>query len=94
MANNNVSLEALKSHLFETLEGLKNLSDDDASPNEKISIDQAKQIVNVADTIIDIYKVQVDAFRTFSELSGIANPNSMMTAIGVATEDEVKQLQP
>ena len=29
--SSNVSLEALKAHLFETLEGVKNLSDDNAS---------------------------------------------------------------
>lgn len=91
---NNMSLEALKAHLFETLEGVKNLSDDTASPCEKISIDQAKQIVSVADTIIDIYKVQVDAFKTFAGLDNVANPASMMKAIGVATDDNVKLLEP
>lgn len=89
-----MSLEALKAHLFETLEGVKNLSDDTASPCEKISIDQAKQIVSVADTIIDIYKVQVDAFKTFSTMDNVANPASMMKAIGVATDDNVKLLEP
>ena len=54
MGNNNLSLEALKSHLFETLEGVKNLSDEEASPCEKVSIEQAKQIVDIADSIIDI----------------------------------------
>lgn len=89
-----MSLEALKAHLFETLEGVKNLSDDTASPCEKISIDQAKQIVSVADTIIDIYKVQVDAFKTFSTMDNVASPASMMKAIGVATDDNVKLLEP
>ena len=45
---NNMSLETLKGHLFETLEGLKNLSDPEASENEKVGIDQAKQIVDVS----------------------------------------------
>ena len=51
-----MSLETLKSHLFETLEGLKNLSDPEASENEKVGIDQAKQIVDVSGAIIDIYR--------------------------------------
>lgn len=89
-----MSLEALKAHLFETLEGVKNLSDEQASPCEKISIDQARQIVSVADTIIDIYKVQVDAFKTFSTMDNVANPATMMKAIGVATDDNVKLLEP
>ena len=54
MGNKNLSLEALKSHLFETLEGVKNLSDEQADPCEKVSIEQAKQIVDIADSIIPI----------------------------------------
>jgi len=92
--NSNMSLEALKSHLFETLEGVKNLSDDKADPCEKISIDQAKQIVDIADSIIDIYKVQVDAFKTFSTMDNVANPTSMMIATGMAEKEDLKQLEP
>lgn len=91
---NNMSLDALKAHLFETLEGVKNLSDDQADECEKISLDQAKQIVGIADTIIDIYKVQVDAFKTFSSMDNVANPASMMIGIGVASADDMKLLQP
>lgn len=92
--NSNLSLEALKSHLFETLEGVKNLSDDKADPCEKISIDQAKQIVDIADSIIDIYKVQVDAFKTFSTMDNVANPMSMMIATGMAEKEDLKLLEP
>ena len=91
---NNMSLDALKAHLFETLEGVKNLSDDLADESEKISLDQAKQIVGIADTIIDIYKVQVDAFKTFASMDNVANPASMMIGIGVASADDMKLLQP
>lgn len=89
-----MSLDALKAHLFETLEGVKNLSDDQADPCEKVSIEQAKQIVGIADTIIDIYKVQVEAFKTFSTMDNVANPASMMIGIGVASEQDMKLLQP
>lgn len=51
MSNNSLSLDALKSHLFETLEGVKNLSDPDASENEKVSLDQARQIVDISGKI-------------------------------------------
>lgn len=89
-----MSLDALKAHLFETLEGVKNLSDDQADPCEKVSIEQAKQIVGIAETIIDIYKVQVDAFKTFSTMDNVANPASMMTGLGVASDADMKLLQP
>ena len=90
MGNNNLSLEALKSHLFETLEGVKNLSDDEASPCEKVSIEQAKQIVDIADSIIDIYKTQVDALKTFSQMDNVASQGQLMMGMGIISKDEQK----
>lgn len=85
-----MSLEALKSHLFETLEGVKNLSDEDASPCEKVSIEQAKQIVDIADSIIDIYKTQVDALKTFSQMDNVASQGQLMMGMGIISKDEQK----
>ena len=66
MANSSMSLEALKAHLFETLEGVKNNNDPNADPQEKVSTQDAKCIVNIANSIIEIYKTQVDAVRIFA----------------------------
>ena len=92
MGNKNLSLEALKSHLFETLEGVKNLSDEDASPCEKVSIEQAKQIVDIADSIIDIYKTQVDALKTFSSTDNVASGGTLLEGMGFIDEDEQKMI--
>ena len=92
MGNNNLSLEALKSHLFETLEGVKNLSDEEASPCEKVSIEQAKQIVDIADSIIDIYKTQVDALKTFSSMDNVASGGTLLEGMGFINEDEQKMI--
>ena len=89
---NNMSLETLKGHLFETLEGLKNLSDPEASENEKISIDQAKQIVDVSGAIIDIYKLQVEAIKSFTHKDDIARPGEMMADMGIVEENNIKML--
>ena len=89
---NNMSLETLKSHLFETLEGLKNLSDPEASENEKVGIDQAKQIVEVSGAIIDIYKLQVEAIKSFTHKDDIARPGAMMADIGIVEENNIKML--
>lgn len=94
MSNNNLSLDALKSHLFETLEGVKNLSDPQASENEKVSIDQAKSIVDISGKIIDIYKVQVDALKTISGMDNVASMRSMAKAIGVADDSTIQLLEP
>lgn len=87
-----MSLEALKSHLFETLEGVKNLSDENASPCEKVSIEQAKQIVDIADSIIDIYKTQVDALKTFSSMDNVASSGTLLEGMGFINEDEQKMI--
>lgn len=81
---NNLSLEALKSHLFETIEGIKNLNDPDASANEKIGIDQAKQIVDVADSIIDIYKVQLSAVELAHKMDDTADVREVVGELGIA----------
>lgn len=88
MANRNLSLEALKSHLFETLEGVKNLSDDKADACEKVSIEQAKQIVDIADSIIDIYKTQVDALKTFSQMDNVASGGTLLEGMGFINKEE------
>lgn len=88
MANNNLSLEALKSHLFETLEGVKNLSDETASPCEKVSLDQAKQIVDIAGSIINIYKTQVDALKTFTQMDNVASQGQLMVGMGIISQEE------
>ena len=90
---NNMSLETLKSHLFETLEGLKNLSDPEASENEKVGIDQAKQIVDVSGAIIDIYKLQIEAIKSFTHKDDIARPGAMMAEIGIVEENNIKMLE-
>lgn len=83
MSNNRLSLEALKSHLFETLEGVKNLSDEQASPCEKIGIDQAKQIVDIAGKIIDVYKGQVDAMQVLNRMDNVAPPERIAEDLGI-----------
>lgn len=92
MSNRNLSLEALKSHLFETLEGVKNLSDDTASANEKVSIEQAKSIVDISGKIIDIYKLQVDAVKTFAGVDELVSPRNMATDLGLIEESAMNNI--
>lgn len=91
MSNSNTSLEALKMHLFEALEGVKNLSDPEASECEKVSLEQAKQIVNIAEAIIDINKTQINAMQVFSEMDDVASVDVLMEGTGVT--ENLKRLQ-
>lgn len=93
MSRNALSLDALKAHLFETLEGVKNLSDPAASENERVSIEQARQIVDIAGTIIDVCKVQVDALKTFNAMDNVGSLRNLATGIGIAGDDTVKQIE-
>ena len=88
MSNKNLSLDALKAHLFETLEGIKNLSDPDASENEKTSIDQAKSITDVAGKIIDVYKLQLEGIS----LDNVNSSAKIVSAVGLVDDDTVKQI--
>ncbi len=92
MSNRSVSLEALKEHLFETLEGVKNLSDPNASDCEKTSIEQAKAIVDISGEIIDVYKVQLDGVALAAKLDNVNNARVIVDALGVVDSETVKQI--
>lgn len=90
--SNNLSLDALKVHLFETIEGVKNLSDEQASSNEKTSIEQAKAIVAAADSIIDIFKVQLEGISLATKMDNVNSAAAIVTGLGVIDRDSAKQI--
>lgn len=93
MSNKSISLEALKSHLFEAIEGVKNLSDDEASLNEKMSIEQAKAVVDISGKVIDIYKVQLEAFGALKNVANFGQACNAIGALGVVDDQTIKQLE-
>ena len=84
----NTSLEALKVHLFEALEGVKNLSDPTASENEKTTIEAARAVVEIADAIIDINKVQLDAVKLATKMDGLRQPGTVMHEMGMISQEQ------
>lgn len=92
MSNKNLSLDALKAHLFEVLEGVKNLSDPDASENEKTSIDQAKSITEVAGKIIDVYKLQLEGISLATRMDNVNSSARIVSAVGLVDDETVKQI--
>lgn len=86
-----MSIEALKSHLFETLEGLKNNSDPDASECEKVSIEQAKAITAVSGSILDIYKLQLQALDYATRMDNISGVRDAMNGLGIVDTKLIKQ---
>lgn len=92
-SNKSLSLDALKVHLFDALEGVKNLSDPEASESDKTSIDQAKAIVDLSGKVIDIYKIQVDALKTLNAMDNVGSLKNMAVGLGVADGDTVKMIE-
>lgn len=80
-----ISIDALNMHLFEAIEGLKNNSDPNASPNEKMDIETAKAIGDLGKVVVEGYKVKAQVLnmvrnaenpgitRSLAENSGIIN---------------------
>lgn len=79
--NNKINIDALNNHLFEAIEMLKNNSDPAASENEKMDIETAK-------TIAELAKVAVEGFKTKANvlniLSKSMNPESVKQQMGFA----------
>ncbi|MDD3686447.1 MAG: hypothetical protein PHE56_06740 [Bacteroidales bacterium] len=57
------SIDALNLHMFEVIELLKNNSDSDADPKEKISIENAKAITEAGKVIIEGFKVKAQVLN-------------------------------
>lgn len=78
---------------IDAMEGVKNLSDPNASEADKTSIEQAKAIVDLSGKVIDIYKIQVDALKTLNAMDNVGSLKNMATSLGVTDEDAVKMIE-
>ena len=81
MANNKIG--DLRNHLFESIEMLKNNSDPDASPNEKMDVQTAKQISQLAGNLIDSYKVEVEAIQIMAKTDNPNKTNNLLSSSGI-----------
>jgi hypothetical protein len=73
------SLHALRGHLFDVIERLKDSSDPECDPKDSIDIPTAKAINQTAQSIINSAKVEVDALK----LVGAEGEISGMTSSGI-----------
>lgn len=83
---NQLSIDSLNNHLFETIEMLKNNNDNQASDNEKIDIETAKTIASLGKVIVEGYKVKAQVLGIISgndvfqkELSDYADKNGFIS---------------
>ena len=90
---NNISIDRLNEHLFETIELLKNNKDPKADEHEKIDVETAKTIADLGKVVIDGYKVKA---QVLSILSKTENPQLMGATVnnfGFADSKKTIELQ-
>lgn len=80
------SIDALNNHLFEVIEMLKNNSDPTASPNEKIDIETAKTIANVASVVVEGFKTKAQVMAILSKSSNPGVLNEVSKSAGILPE--------
>ena len=88
-----ISIDKLNEHLFETIEMLKNNSDENASPNEKIDVDTAQTIASLGKVVVEGYKVKV---QVLNMMRNTENPNTIKTlaeAGGFILEEKAKSIE-
>jgi hypothetical protein len=72
------SLQALREHLFDVIERLKDGNDPGVDPKDTISIESANAITAAASQIINSAKVEVMAYKLIAsegERTGLENSN-------------------
>lgn len=74
-------IDALNAHLFEAIEGLKNNRDPRADEQERMDIDTAKAIADIAKVVIDGYKVKANVLQMYSKAD---SPNDFRKAVVLA----------
>jgi len=89
MAKNKIG--DLRNHLFDVLERVKSINDPDASEADKIDIEQAKTIVDVAEQIIETFKVEVQAVSIISKSPNATLLVASMQNSGLLNSD-IKEL--
>lgn len=72
------SIDDLRRELFDTLEKLKSNNDENCSPCEKCSIEEAEAVCKIANVITNTYKVQVQAMKILSKAD---NPKAVRNFI-------------
>lgn len=85
---NNLNLDKLDNHIFETIEMLKNNSDPDASPNEKIDVSSASAIHNLAKDILQGKKIRVNAAKLLDKASNYDQSKRILQNGGVLSKED------
>lgn len=81
------SIDHLNNHLFEVIEMLKNNSDIKASANEKIDIETAKTISDLAKNVVEGYKVKAQVLNIISRSDNPTIVKQLSQSFGVSENE-------
>jgi len=79
-----VSIDDINSYIAETIEMLKNNSDANASDNEKIDVEAARTIADLAKVAIDGYKVKAQVLGIISRTENPTVVNEFAETSGLS----------
>lgn len=89
-----LTIDKLSEHLFEAIEMLKNNSDPNASPNEKIDIETAKTIADLGKVAVEGFKVKAQALSMLAKTDNPKTAKEALVASGIVPEvNDVKLIQ-
>ncbi len=87
---NKISIDALNTHIFETIEMLKNNKDETASECEKIDIDTAKTIAELGKVVVEGYKVKAQVINIIKNGGNPQTVAQMATDGGIISKEQIK----
>lgn len=89
---NNISIDRLNEHLFESIEMLKNNKDPQASDNEKMDIETAKAIADLGKVAIEGYKVKAQVLNMMQKTDNPKHLRETSIESGIFEAGDVKFL--
>ncbi len=84
---NQISIDKLNEHLFESIEMLKNNTDKNASENEKMDVDTAKVIADLAGKAIEGFKVKAQALQIIAKTENPSATMQVLSGSGIVSGD-------
>jgi hypothetical protein len=87
MKNSSTDLNKIIEHIDETIWMLKNNRDAKASENEKIDIETAREIANLAKVAVEGYKVKAQSLGIMAKAENPATTKQLLIESGIANDE-------
>jgi predicted transcriptional regulator len=89
MKKGRISIDDINTHIVDTIEMLKNNTDDKASDNEKIDVETAQTIAELCKVAIDGYKVKAQVLGIVSKTENMSAVRELAEASGLSDNEKL-----